>query len=313
MSFFRSLGTGVLVIAAVLCVVGLGVSRAQAAAPPSTQLSPAPLPLQGNCDAAGQSDERGQGMAVSTIACPGESNVALSFSYSSGANESCLYIDNDTAGFGHRPVSFFVPLNTAEEWQSFKTSAQSGTLSNSVQLVYGCNAERVPSPCGGTVSVPVKRNGQTATVIVTPQMTATYTCTALTGCGTWNLTKTTGSCPINGACGSSDGASLTQAPSADLCHAGTASAVTGSGPWSWSCQGQYGGITTQCTASQTPQGCEPNIQITGYGPCSAACGGGSRDVYRDDGCANSSTSSEACNTQACTCTSTGWIYDGAGP
>ena len=210
-------------------------------------------------------------------------------------------------------MSFFVPLNTAEEWQSFKASAQTGTLSNSVQLVYGCNAERVPSPCGGTVSVPVKRNGQTATAIVTPQMTATYTCTALTGCGTWNLTKTTGSCPINGACGSSDGASLTQAPSADLCHTGTASAVTGSGPWSWSCRGQYGGITTQCTASQTPQGCEPNIQITGYGPCSAACGGGSRDVYRDDGCANSSTSSEACNTQACTCTSTGWIYDGAGP
>ena len=53
---------------------------------------------------------------------------------------------------------------------------------------------------------------------------------------------------VNGACGSSNGADLTSAPTTNLCSAGTGSTVTGSGPWSWSCAGSGGGTTASCSA-----------------------------------------------------------------
>jgi hypothetical protein len=40
---------------------------------------------------------------------------------------------------------------------------------------------------------------------------------------------------VNGACGPANGTTATVAPSAGLCTAGTASAVTGAGPWTWQC------------------------------------------------------------------------------
>ncbi|MFY9287613.1 MAG: hypothetical protein WAO98_03830, partial [Alphaproteobacteria bacterium] len=58
---------------------------------------------------------------------------------------------------------------------------------------------------------------------------------------------------INGVCGSSSGAQFTAAPTTNFCAAGTQMALTGSGPWSWGCQGSNGGKTIQCTALvQTP-------------------------------------------------------------
>jgi hypothetical protein len=70
----------------------------------------------------------------------------------------------------------------------------------------------------------------------------------------WNSSAasfTTKSAPVavNGACGSSNGATLGSAPTSNLCTAGTASAVTGSGPWKWSCAGSNGGSTASCSAS----------------------------------------------------------------
>ena len=55
---------------------------------------------------------------------------------------------------------------------------------------------------------------------------------------------------LNGACGASNGGTFTATPSTNLCTAGTASSVTGSGPWSWTCAGINGG--TQVTCSATP-------------------------------------------------------------
>ncbi|MEI6209607.1 MAG: FG-GAP-like repeat-containing protein [Desulfuromonadales bacterium] len=53
----------------------------------------------------------------------------------------------------------------------------------------------------------------------------------------------------DGVCGSSNGASFTVAPTASLCSSGTASALTGSGPWGWTCAGLNGGTTASCSAS----------------------------------------------------------------
>jgi hypothetical protein len=71
---------------------------------------------------------------------------------------------------------------------------------------------------------------------------STATCTA---------TKVASAQPVNGACGSSNGGSLTSAPTANLCTAGAASTVSGAGPWSWSCAGSSGGAAASCSAVKT--------------------------------------------------------------
>ncbi|NVN90564.1 MAG: hypothetical protein HXX11_08140 [Desulfuromonadales bacterium] len=55
--------------------------------------------------------------------------------------------------------------------------------------------------------------------------------------------------PVNGVCGSSNTQAFDTIPTNNLCSAGSASAVTGSGPWSWSCAGQNGGTAASCSAS----------------------------------------------------------------
>lgn len=54
--------------------------------------------------------------------------------------------------------------------------------------------------------------------------------------------------PVNAFCGTPHGGTFITAPTTDLCSAGTPSAVTGSGPWNWNCQGQYGGSNASCSA-----------------------------------------------------------------
>ena len=66
-----------------------------------------------------------------------------------------------------------------------------------------------------------------------------------------SVTATFSLLPVNGVCGSADGQTFTSAPTANLCSAGTASDVTGSGPWNWTCIGLYGGGTASCSASIT--------------------------------------------------------------
>lgn len=96
---------------------------------------------------------------------------------------------------------------------------------------------------------------------------------AVGGSGPWTWTcrglKNTASCtaykPIAGTCGSANGKSLTTAPTAtELCSTGTASGVSGSGPWTWTCSGLYGGIGASCSAQKTPPTCPP---LSVFGPC----------------------------------------------
>lgn len=54
---------------------------------------------------------------------------------------------------------------------------------------------------------------------------------------------------VTGVCGSANGKSFSAAPSASLCTTGAASAVVGSGPWNWLCQGSNGGASPECSAS----------------------------------------------------------------
>jgi len=68
-------------------------------------------------------------------------------------------------------------------------------------------------------------------------------------CANSNETWFNGACgvAIAGACGADNGATLSSAPT-NLCTQGTASAVSGGGPWSWSCFGVSGGAVSSCSA-----------------------------------------------------------------
>jgi len=93
------------------------------------------------------------------------------------------------------------------------------------------------------------------------------TASAVTGAGPWNWSCTSGSIQsgggasvdcvafkdgpaTDGSCGSADGTWVSSAPSSNLCASGTASSVTGAGPWSWSCAGSSGGTTANCSANK---------------------------------------------------------------
>jgi outer membrane protein OmpA-like peptidoglycan-associated protein len=83
----------------------------------------------------------------------------------------------------------------------------------------------------------------------------------------------------DGACGASaDGSS--SMPTRDLCAAGYASAVTGDGPWNWTCSGLNGGQAATCTAA-------PKVNAV----CGVASTTGARTAPKDGLCNNGKASS----------------------
>lgn len=57
---------------------------------------------------------------------------------------------------------------------------------------------------------------------------------------------------VDGLCGPANGGTYSQAPTTGLCSAGTPSTVSGSGPWTWSCNGINGGVNASCSANIAP-------------------------------------------------------------
>ncbi|MDD4617145.1 MAG: hypothetical protein PHW76_08570, partial [Alphaproteobacteria bacterium] len=92
----------------------------------------------------------------------------------------------------------------------------------------------------------------------TTNLCSAGTSSTVAGSGPWTWTcageggGTDASCKalakVNGVCGSADGVSRTSKPTSNLCSAGTASTVAGSGPWTWRCGGENGGSTASCDA-----------------------------------------------------------------
>src|SRR6516164_4465700 len=79
---------------------------------------------------------------------------------------------------------------------------------------------------------------------------------------------------VNGSCGPANGVPASMAPTTGLCSFGAASAVTGSGPWHWSCAGSDNGTTTSCGAppSQT-SGIIPADRMFSWNPGMMSKGG----------------------------------------
>jgi len=73
---------------------------------------------------------------------------------------------------------------------------------------------------------------------------------------------------VNSVCGAANGLPTTTAPATDLCTAGTASSLTGTGPWKWSCAASDGGATASCSApvQQSGGALIPRDRVTVWNP-----------------------------------------------
>lgn len=111
--------------------------------------------------------------------------------------------------------------------------------------------------------------------------------------------------PTNGSCGSSNGKTLTVKPSSGLCNAGTATSVSGSGPWNWSCTGANGGNNVSCSALRQPDpingSCgSTNGQTVATKPTSGLCSTGTAGSVSGSGPWNwSCTGSNGGSTKFC--------------
>ncbi|MDR0649856.1 MAG: hypothetical protein LBG59_00145, partial [Candidatus Peribacteria bacterium] len=78
--------------------------------------------------------------------------------------------------------------------------------------------------------------------------TYNWTCNGSNG-GTTVSCQANKTAPVNGVCGSMDDSPVLRKPTSNLCSVGTASTVSGSGPWNWTCTGSNGGTTESCSTS----------------------------------------------------------------
>lgn len=134
----------------------------------------------------------------------------------------------------------------------------SATVSFSVPATDGGSAITsytvTATPTGGGTTVTVSGTSSPITVTgLTNGVGYTFTVAATNAAGT-GATSTasdtvTPNAPVNGVCGSAAGLTFTSLPAAYLCTAGTTAFITGSGPWTWSCVGLYGGTTADCSAN----------------------------------------------------------------
>jgi len=117
-------------------------------------------------------------------------------------------------------------------------------------------------------------NGGSFYSIPTTNLCSSGTASGVSGTGPWTWTCTgnsgiNGSCSatkkVDGVCGSSDGGIFTSAPTTNLCSSGTASGVSGTGPWTWTCTGNSG-INGSCSAQlQSTGGGSSDLIISTFG------------------------------------------------
>ncbi|MDD5639321.1 MAG: hypothetical protein PHR47_00755 [Candidatus Pacebacteria bacterium] len=89
-----------------------------------------------------------------------------------------------------------------------------------------------------------------------------WSCSGISGGNTVNC-KAKKASVVNGKCGSATKSEATSAPTNNLCSSGTASSVSGNGPWYWTCFGVFGGKDIQCTA-KTSEDLSPRSSPENY-------------------------------------------------
>ncbi len=189
---------------------------------------------------------------------PGMSNLSMTFGQRIGAAEHAFgvapgrvpslmrsTVDTAAANF----PSCFSQATTAYPLTLFKDGTGSGTVTSNPTGINCGSTCSASFDSGKSVTLTVLATSGTftgwsgdcsGTRICTVSMTAARNVTA-----TFTLSPTV----INGSCGLSHGQTFASAPTSGLCNTGTASAVSGSGPWNWTCGGSNGGSTVSCSAN----------------------------------------------------------------
>lgn len=116
--------------------------------------------------------------------------------------------------------------------------------------------------------------------------------------------------PVDGTCGSANGGNFRTAPATNLCSTGTATTVSGTGPWIWSCVGLNGGTNANCSAViRTTVGLHW-MQLLLARPVNGACGSANGKTF------GTAPTTNLCSTGTVSAFSvnwpTGWSWSCAG-
>ncbi len=220
----------------------LTITAAAPSAPTITWNTPAPIEY---------------GTALSNVQLGATASVPGNFVYSPAAGAvlqagsqklTAIFTPADTANYSAVTATVQLTVTRATSvitWAPLPLVKQ-GTALGSAQLNATAN---VPgtfsySPAAGTV---LPAGAQQLTVTFTPSNATDYTSATALNSVTVNAGSTAEPTAVNGACGPANGTHASVAPSAGLCSAGTATAVTGNGPWTWQCTGSNSGTTSSCS------------------------------------------------------------------
>ncbi|GAB1387771.1 hypothetical protein MASR1M59_29190 [Melaminivora sp.] len=151
---------------------------------------------------------------------------------------SAPYASQSITGLSATPATIVVGGSSTLSVTGSGASGQPVTYSSSAGCTINATTATATGTAAGTCTITADQAG-TGDSGINRYLAAAQVSTSIT----------VNNAPINGACGSSHGSTFTSAPAANLCSAGTASGVTGSGPWSWTCGGQHGGNPASCSAS----------------------------------------------------------------
>jgi hypothetical protein len=235
------------------------VTSSTTVAPSIAWNTPAPIPY---------------GSALSSVQLDATASVPGTFTYVPAAGTvlqagsqklTATFTPSDTAGYSTTTATVGLTVTQASPvitWAPL-SAIQQGTALSTTQLDATAN---VPgtfsySPPAGAV---LPAGTQQLTVMFTPSDTTDYMSVTAQNSLTVNAGSPTGPTPVNGSCGPANGATSSVAPSAGLCSVGTASAVMGTGPWTWQCTGSNGGTTSSCAALPlTPEGVSAFVQSLG--------------------------------------------------
>jgi hypothetical protein len=215
------------------------------------------------------------GTALSNVQLNATASVPGNFIYSPAAGAmlqagsqklTAIFTPADTTNYSAATSTVQVTVTQAAPvitWAPLSPTKQ-GTPLGVAQLNATAN---VPgnfsySPAAGTV---LSAGSQQLTVTFTPSNVTDYTSATALNAITVNTGSTAQSTPVNGSCGPANGTNASVAPTAGLCSAGAASAVTGNGPWTWQCTGSNSGTTSMCTvlppAPESPSAFVQNLGI----------------------------------------------------
>jgi len=166
----------------------------------------------------------------------GTCTIAANQAGNANYNAATQATQNITIGAASQSISF----GAAPSVVVGGTGSVSATATSGLAVSFTSTTTGVCTVSGSTVT---GVTAGTCTIAANQAGNANYNAASQV---TQNITVT--SAPVSGACGSANGVAASSAPSSNLCTAGSASAVAGSGPWTWTCNGSNGGINASCSA-----------------------------------------------------------------